>query len=483
MTALPQIDPQTFETLKNALRAALPEAAVITDPDRLAALLAEERDLFESSATLAVAPATTEELSIAARLCHTHGVPMVPQGGNTGLVGGAVAKGGEVLVSMTRMNRIRAVDPINYTMTVEAGAILADIQNAAAAEGCLFPLSLGAEGSCTIGGNIASNAGGIGVLKYGNARELTLGLEVVLPDGRIWNGMRPLLKDNSGFALKHLFIGSEGSVGFVTAAILKLFPAPAEVQTAFCALPSPDAALGLLSLARRLSGDQVTAFELLSDFACGIVCEHAGGVFPLSERAPWYAVVELSTSREGSDLREVFETILEQGFERGLIADAVVAESLDQRDRLWALRERTPEAQKRAGGSIKHDISVPVSDIPAFIAKATQAVEDYMPGIHPCAFGHVGDGNVHFNFTQPDGMDKQDFLAHWDPINEIVYPIAMSFNGSISAEHGVGLLKADEISAYRPEIETELNHRLKAALDPAGLMNPGKFIGKGKAQS
>ncbi|MCP1200563.1 FAD-binding oxidoreductase [Notoacmeibacter sp. MSK16QG-6] len=458
------------------LRDALPASAVIDDPDRLAALLVEERGLFESQARIAIAPSTTEELSMAVRICAEAQVPMVPQGGNTGLVGGAVASAGEAVISLRRMDKIRQVDPVNYTITVEAGAILADIQAAATRDGCLFPLSLGAEGSCTIGGNLASNAGGVGVLKYGNARELCLGLEVVLADGTIWNGMRPLYKDNSGFALKHLFIGSEGSVGFITAAVLKLFPAPADTQTAFCALPSVEAALSLLSLARRESGDQVTAFELMSGFACGIVCDHAGGAFPLEARAPWYALIELSTSREASDLRPVFEGILEKAFEDGLVTDAVIAESLDQSEKLWALRERTPEAQKKAGGSIKHDISVPVSRIPEFIGEAGAAVEEYMPGIHLCAFGHVGDGNVHFNFTQPDHMAKDEFLGHWEAVNDIVHPIAMKMNGSISAEHGLGLLKAAEIRSYRSKAEHDINVTLKQALDPHGLMNPGKFI-------
>lgn len=464
------------ETLIPALSAALPQNSLVTDPDHLAALLREERGHFEGKALIAIAPASTQELAIAVQICAQHRVAIVPQGGNTGLVGGAVAGAGEVLVSLKRMAAITNIDPVNYTITVQAGAVLADVQTAAIAAGCLFPLSLGAEGSCTIGGNLASNAGGIGVMKYGNARDLALGLEVVLPDGRIWNGMRPLWKDNSGFALKHLFIGTEGSTGIITGAVLKLFPAVAETQTAFCALPSVQAALELLSLARRMSGDQVTAFELLSDYACGLVCDHAGGIFPLKNSAPWYVLIELSTSRKNSDLRDVFEAILETAFEKTYVSDAVVAESLDQTQRLWALRERTPEAQKHAGGSIKHDISVPVSALPAFIQRATAAVENYMPGIHACAFGHVGDGNVHFNFTQPENMQKTAFLDHWDAVNEIVYPIAMELNGSISAEHGVGLLKVDEIGRYRSDVETELNQLLKSALDPMGLMNPGKFV-------
>ena len=462
--------------LVTALHATLPAACIVTDPDRLAALLQEERGLFSGKAQLAILPSSTEELSRAVQICAKQNVPLVPQGGNTGLVGGAVASMSEVLVCMKRMNTIRTVDAVNYTMTVDAGVILADIQKAAAEAGCLFPLSLGAEGSCTIGGNIASNAGGIGVLKYGNTRELTLGLEVVLPDGQVWNGMRALWKDNSGFALKHLFIGSEGSIGFVTAATLKLFPAVAETQTAFCALPSVEAALALLSMARRMSGDQVTAFELLSDFACSIVCDHAGGQFPLDAHAPWYALIEFSTSRANSDLRALFETVLEAAFEDGIVSDAVVSSSLDQTGRLWVLRERIPEAQKLAGGSIKHDISVPVSKIPEFISRASQSVETFIPGIRLCAFGHLGDGNIHFNFSQPESMSKVAFLEQWDSVNSLVYNIVRELNGSISAEHGIGLLKVAEIDNYRSEIETSLNQQLKATFDPTGVMNPGKFV-------
>ncbi|MFD0610652.1 FAD-binding oxidoreductase [Bradyrhizobium sp. GCM10027634] len=392
-------------------------------------------------------------------------------------VGGSVTRHGEVLVSLSRMNRIREVDSVNFTITVEAGAILADIQAVANGAGCLFPLSLGAEGSCTIGGNIASNAGGVGVLRYGNTRDLTLGLEVVLPDGQVWNGMRPLLKDNSGYSLKNLFIGSEGSLGIVTAAVMKLHPRPSQVETAYCALPSVDAALALLALTRRRSGDVVSAFELMSDFALSIVTRHAGGHAPFSGPSPWYALVELSTSREGDDLRGLFEAILEEAFSEGLVSDAVVAASTEQAKQLWRLRESIPEAQKRAGESIKHDISVPVSKIPAFIAEAGAAVEAYMPGIRLCTFGHVGDGNVHFNFTQPEGMDKQRFLSCWHAVNDIVHPITTQMSGSISAEHGIGLLKAEEIVRYRSPVENRLMRAIKAAVDPANRMNPGKTVG------
>ncbi|WP_136067445.1 FAD-binding oxidoreductase [Modicisalibacter radicis] len=469
--AIPPLDDAFIERLK----AILP-GAVITESGQLESYLAEERGLFTSTARVVIVPDNTERLAEAVRLCAEHRVPMVPQGGNTGLVGGAVANQGEVVVSMRRMRAVRNIDPVNFTATVEAGCILADLQNAADAESCLFPLSLGAEGSCTVGGNIASNAGGMGVLRYGNMRELTLGLEVVLPDGRIWNGMRPLYKDNSGYSLKNLFIGSEGTLGFVTAAVVKLFPKPRHVQTAFCALPSVAAALQLLSLARRNSGDAVTAFELMSDFSLDIVCRHTDRDSPLSEPAPWFAMIELSSSRPQDNLQEIFQSTLEEAFEAELILDAVIASSLEQGYKLRQLRESTPEAQKRAGGSIKHDVSVPVSSIPTFIERASDAIAEYMPGIHFCIFGHVGDGNVHYNLTQPDDMTKEAFLAHWGAVNDIVHPLAASLGGSISAEHGIGLLKVSEIKSYRSPEEQDLLRGIKQAVDPENLMNPGKMI-------
>ncbi|WP_102960475.1 FAD-binding oxidoreductase [Mangrovicella endophytica] len=464
------------ENFAERLAAVTGPGTIITDPIARQRFLAEERSLFKSEAEIVVAPASTQELSAIVALCAEAGVPVVPQGGNTGLVGGAVAGLGEVLVTMHRMNRVLEVDPENFTITVEAGCILATIQDAARKAGCYFPLSLGAEGSCTIGGNIASNAGGIGVLAYGNTRDLTLGLEVVLPDGRIWNGMRPLYKDNSGYSLKNLFVGSEGTLGIVTRAVMKLFPEQRQRETAFCALNSPADALALLALARRRSGDDVTAFELMSRFSLSIVVEHSGGQDPFAEAYPWYALIELATPRGGEDLRPIFQGIVEEAFENGLILDAVIAESIDQARRLVALRESTPEAQKRAGGSIKHDVSVPVSRVPQLIEEASAAVLDLIPDAHICAFGHVGDGNVHFNITQPDGADKAAFLAQWGAVNERVHAVVARLDGSISAEHGIGLLKVQEIRGHRSAVEDEMMVTLKRALDPANLMNPGKLV-------
>lgn len=470
--------PPLPEGLADRLLAALGPACVITDPALKAPFLTEERGHFRSDAAIVLTPGSTADLARAVALCAVEGVPMVPVGGNTGLVGGAVARAGEVLVSLRRMNRILAIDPVNFTMTVEAGCILADIQAAAAGAGCLFPLSLGAEGSCTIGGNIASNAGGTGVLKYGNTRDLVLGLEVVLPDGQVWDGLRPLIKDNSGYSLKNLFIGSEGSLGFVTRAVLKLFPQPLQQETAFCALDSVDKVLGLLSLARRQSGDAVTMFEMVARFPLEIVCRHAQGRDPFDRAYPWYALIQLGTPRPGTDLRAQFETLIQTAWEEGLILDAVLAESLGQAQALTRLREAIPEAQKRAGASIKHDISVPVARFPAFVTEASAAVQALTPDAHVCAFGHVGDGNVHFNVTQPDGADPAAFLARWSEVNAAVHAVAARMQGAISAEHGIGLLKRDEMDAFRAPVETAMMRAIKDAIDPRNLMNRDKVLGR-----
>jgi D-lactate dehydrogenase (cytochrome) len=461
------------------LRAALPDGTVLTEDGDRTAYLVEERSLYRGEAPIVLRPRSTEEVAAAVRICAEAGVPIVPQGGNTGLVGGTVSGAHEVLLSLGRMNRIEEVDPLNFTMTVQAGCVLADIQAAAEAQGRLFPLSLGAQGSCQIGGNLASNAGGINVLRYGNARELTLGLEVVLADGRVWNGLRALHKDNTGYALKHLFIGSEGTLGIITRAVLKLFPRLTDRQVAFCALGDPADALNLLSMARDRAGEAVTAFELVSSFALEIVERHTGGQSPFTERHPVYALIELAGSDADGTLRPVLESLLEQAFEAGLVADAVIAESLEQAAALWRLREGIPEAQKKAGGSIKHDVSVPVSRVPVFLRRAGEAVAAAMPGARICAFGHLGDGNIHYNLTQPEGMEKAAFLARWEEMNGIVHDIVVDLGGSISAEHGIGLLKAGELRRYKDPVEMELMGRLRDTLDPARILNPGKMTGLG----
>lgn len=452
----------------------------LTEPGDIAPYLEEERGLFHGASALVVRPGSTEEVAAVVKLCAEFGVGVVPQGGNTGLCGGGVPaeNGEEIILALGRMNTVRDIDATNFTMTAEAGCILADIQTKADAVDCLFPLSLGAEGSCQIGGNLATNAGGINVLRYGNARDLVLGLEVVLPDGRIWNGLRALGKDNTGFALKQLFVGSEGTLGIITAAVLKLFPNPRETETAFCALASLEDVTRLLNRSRALSGDAVTAFELVPRIGLEMCVAHINGVSdPLSEPHDWYTLIEFSTSRPKAGLRAGFESLLEVAFEEGIIVDAVIAESLYQTESLWRIRESLPEAQKFEGGSIKHDVSVPVSRVPEFIARGMETVRKAFPGVRPCPFGHVGDGNVHFNVTQPLGMDKETYLAQWKNMNRIVHDIVMEMNGSISAEHGIGRLKVGEMEHYKDDVELDLMKTLKAALDPARTMNPGKVVG------
>ncbi|MBT4740012.1 MAG: FAD-binding oxidoreductase [Rhodospirillaceae bacterium] len=454
--------------------------ACLTDAVDIAPYLEEERGLFHGATSVVIRPNSTDEVAAVVKLCAAEGIGVVPQGGNTGLCGGGVPSenGSEIVLALGRMNTIRAIDPTNFTMTVEAGCILADIQNKATDADCLFPLSLGAEGSCQIGGNLATNAGGINVLRYGNARDLVLGLEVVLPDGRIWNGLRALGKDNTGYALKQLFVGSEGSLGIITAAVLKLFPKPRETETAFCALSKLDDVTVLLNRARALSGDAVTAFELVPRIGLEFCTRHIDGVSdPLSEPHDWYTLIEFSTSRPNSDLRAGFEGFLEAAFEDGIIVDAVIAESQAQAENLWRIRESLPEAQKHEGGSIKHDVSVPVSRVPEFITRGVAAVLQAYPDARPCPFGHVGDGNVHFNVSQPDGMDKDAYLSEWDAMNRIVHDLVTEMNGSISAEHGIGRLKVDEMEHYKDPVELDLMKTLKAALDPKRTMNPGKVVG------
>ncbi|KAA5605647.1 FAD-binding oxidoreductase [Roseospira marina] len=459
------------------------DKAVLATPEAMASHMVEPRGLFHGRARAVVKPATTEETAAVVAACHAAGVPVVPQGGNTGLVGGNVPfeHGGEVVISTARMRRIRHLDPVNLTVTVEAGVILADLQAEAEAADCLFPVSLAAEGSCQIGGNIASNAGGTGVLRYGNTREQVLGLEVVLPDGRIWNGLRRLGKDNAGYALRHLFIGSEGTLGLVTAATLRLYPKPVATATAFCGLSSLDNVTALLRHARAWSGDGVTAFEFMPRFGIEITCRHMPGCAdPLEAPWPWYVLIELSSARPGAGdaggVRDDLEGLLGEAFERGLVDDAVLAESLDQRDALWRLRESMSEAQGFEGGSIKHDVSLPVSDIPAFIARANQAVTEAMPGLRPCPFGHLGDGNVHYNLTQPEGMDKAAYLDQWDAMNRIVHDIVTEMDGSIAAEHGVGRIKVGELARLKSPVELDMMRAVKRAIDPDGRFNPGKVL-------
>jgi D-lactate dehydrogenase (cytochrome) len=467
------------ETLHDRIAAAVGAKGLVAEPADMAPYLSEPRGLYTGRAQCLVRPANTAEVAEVVRLCAESGTPVVPQGGNTGLVGGGTPfeDGQAVLLNLGRMNKIRAVDAANNTITVEAGCILRQVQDAAAAVDRLFPLSLGAEGSCQIGGNISTNAGGIQVLRYGNMRELVLGLEVVLPDGRVWDGLRALRKDNTGYDLKQLFIGAEGTLGIITAAVLRLFPMPRERATGFAAVRDLDAAVTLLGRLRAAAGDVVTSFELFPRFGIDLALAHVPGTQdPLTDRHDWYVLAELAGSGRGGALADVLETALADAFDEGLVPDATVATSQAQTDAFWRLREGMVEGQKSAGGSIKHDIAVPVSAVPAFLARAMTAVSELIPGIRPVPFGHLGDGNIHFNLSQPEGADRAAYLARWDEVNRVVHDIVAEFSGSISAEHGIGRLKVEENRHYKSAVEIELMQTVKKALDPRGLMNPGKVV-------
>jgi FAD/FMN-containing dehydrogenase len=451
---------------------------IVTDADAMVPYLKEWRDLFRGKAQAIVRPGSTQEVAELVKLAARTGTKLVPQGGNTGLVGGQIpiAEGREIILSLQRMDRIRAIDVQSDTMTVEAGLTLQKAQDAAEGAGRLFPLSLASEGSCTIGGNLSTNAGGTAVLAYGNARELCMGLEVVLADGRIWNGLRQLRKDNTGYDLKNLFIGAEGTLGIITAAVLKMFPLPAARATAFLAVPSPEAALELLNAAKAGAGGTLTTFELMSRFCLEIVLRHASGTRdPLSEPSPWYVLMEVS-SQSAAGLDDAVEAFLGAALEQGLVTDAALAGSLNQRADFWKLREMLSEVQTHEGGSIKHDVSVPLHAVPAFIARACATVEALVPGCRPVPFGHMGDGNIHFNVSQPIGADKAAYIARWEEMNAAVHAIVSEMHGSISAEHGIGRLKRDLLPGVKDPVELALMKTLKATLDPQGILNPGAVL-------
>ncbi|MCB2112742.1 MAG: FAD-binding oxidoreductase [Parvularculaceae bacterium] len=438
--------------------------------------LKELRGWWPGAASMVVAPASTQEVAGIVRICAAAGVAITPQGGNTGLVGGQQPQNGEILISLKRMRKIREASAAGMTLTVDAGVTLAEAQGAAAEIDRLFPLSIGSEGSCQIGGVISTNAGGVNVLRYGNMRDLVLGLEVVLANGEIWNGLKSLRKDNTGYDLKHLFIGGEGTLGVVTGAALKLFPRPRERVTVFAALSSPEKALGLLSRAQIASGGNVTSFELMSRFSLGLVYRHIPGARdPLAGEHPWYALIEFSSGRAGA-LRGEVETVLAEAFDAEEIIDAAIAENEAQAEAFWRLRHAISVAMRPEGAQAKYDVSVPVASVPAFLADAGEAVERAYPGARIIAFGHMGDGNIHYDVLQPAGGDRAAFDAAEDRIEEAVYDVIDRHKGSISAEHGVGLARRADIARRKQPAEIAMMRAVKAALDPAGLMNPGKMI-------
>ena len=452
----------------------------IDSAEGMAPHLKEERGNYVGAAAAVVKPSSVSELAAVLRLCNETGLPIVPQGGNTSLVGASIPYEdfAGVVLSTARLNRIRELDPVNNTVTVDAGCVLQAVQQAASDADRLFPLSLGAEGTCQIGGNISTNAGGVGVLRYGNMRELVLGLEVALPDGRIWDGLRGLRKDNTGYDLKQWFIGAEGTLGVITGAVLKLFPKPRETMTALAAVPGPDASLRLLSALQRETGGGVSGYEIMTRVSLGMALDHiAGNRDPFGKEHPCYQLIELTGPRADGSLRAGLEDVLARAMTDGGVLDAVVAESGAQARALWRLRESISEAQKFEGASIKHDVAVPVSRVADFIRVATAACEAELPGLRVVAFGHVGDGNIHFNLNQPaEGWSREAFMAEQPRFNRIVHDIVTGMKGSISAEHGIGRIKKAELAHYGAPVELELMRALKTQLDPKGIMNPGKIF-------
>ena len=454
----------------------LHQGTVVTDAAVLEPLLADELSQYQGRAACAVFPRSTAEVSAVLRYCHEHSIGVVPQGGNTGYCGAATPMAeNQVLLNLSRLNQVRSIDPIGMTVTVEAGVLLADLHSAAEQHDLFFPLSLGSEGSCQIGGNLSTNAGGLAVLKFGMAGELCLGLEVVLPDGGVLDLLKPLRKDNTGYHVKDLFLGAEGTLGIITCAVLKLFPRPTEFQTAWLQVPSIEAVCALLPAARGHSGDMVTSFEYISGQCVELLLEHTDLKPPLPE-AKHQVLMELSGALPPGSLRPALERFLEAGLEQGIIHDAVLADSLAQRKQLWRLREQIPEAEKRAGHSIKQDISVPIRDIPAYCERALQVLDAHRPH-RVSVYGHIGDGNLHYNVLAPAGADPAAYKkVHAEGITRALYDLAMEMGGSFSAEHGVGQLKRAEMERYRSEESLKLMRQLKGLLDPRGTMNPGKLI-------
>jgi FAD/FMN-containing dehydrogenase len=465
-------------SLRARLDAAVGPAQVLTAPLDVAPFLTDWRGRFHGDALAVVRPGTTAEVAAVVRACADCGTPVVPQGGNTGQCGGATPDPGgqSVVVSLTRLNRIRSLDPDNATLTVEAGVALARVQQIAAEAGLYFPLSLAAEGSCTIGGNVSTNAGGTAVLRYGNTRELVLGLEVVLAGGRIWDGLRALRKDNTGYDLKQLFIGGEGTLGIVTAVVLKLFPAPRTRATALVALADVDRAVRLLRTLKATLGDRLTGFELMSALSLALSRKHLPTLPNPIPGQPWYALVQADDSAADSAVATALERALGDSLESGIALDATIAQSGEQAQALWMMRENIAEAQRREGPNIKHDISLPVSAIPRFLEEAATALKVAIPGLRFVTFGHLGDGNLHYNLAAPEGMPVETFMQNTPTANRIVHDLVAAHGGSISAEHGIGQLKRAELVRYKDSVEIEMMRSIKAALDPQGILNPGKLL-------
>jgi FAD/FMN-containing dehydrogenase len=465
-------------TLRARLDAAVGSAQVLTATADVAPYLTDWRGRFHGRALAVVRPGETAEVAAVVRACADLHVPIVPQGGNTGQCGGATPdnQGNAIVLSLARMKRVRAVDPDNATLTAEAGVPLAAVQQAAADKGLLFPLSLAAEGSCTIGGNLSTNAGGTAVLRFGNARELVLGIEVVLADGRVWNGLRGLRKDNTGYDLKQMFIGAEGTLGIVTAAVLKLFPAPRIRVTAFAAVADVGAAVRLLFDLRQALGDRITGFELMSKHSIALSRKHHPALPDPCPGHPWYALLQVDDCAVDSPVAAQVERALGTALETGVALDATIAHSGEQARALWALRENIAEAQRHEGPNIKHDISLPVSAIASFLDDARVALLEALPGVQFVTFGHLGDGNLHYNLAGPAGVAPETFMAGAPRANRIVHDLVTARGGSISAEHGIGQQKRDELVRYKSPVELDLMRTVKAALDPAGIFNPGKVL-------
>ena len=465
--------------LLERIRTVVGERGLLTDATDTATYLEDWRRLYRGRTPAVIRPGSTEEVARVVRLCAGARAPIVPQGGNTSMVGGATPHddGSEFVLSTSRLVRIRDIDPLDLTMTLEAGVTLKAAQNAAAEAGCLLPLSISSEGSAQIGGVLATNAGGNNTVRYGNARDLVLGLEVVLPDGTVWDGLRKLHKDNTGYCLRQLFVGSEGTLGIITAAVLKLVPQPRETAVALCAVASPEAALRLFGRFQSHDPAAISAFELMSGLGTEFVLRHIeGAVLPLASPAPNYVLVELATPRPEAGLRAALEGVLEAALTDGVVTDAAIAESEAQRAAIWRLREEHSEAQKREGASVKNDVSVPVSKVPEFIRRATAACEALMPGIRAVPFGHMGDGNIHFNLAQPVDAEPARFLARDHAIMDVVNEVVRALDGSFSAEHGIGRLKPYMMPDWRGGAELAMMQRIKEALDPLGIMNPGKVL-------